>query len=205
MNQRRASVVDDTPANVKLSPTLPPPRRVATAASGAEALASIRESPPDLVPRLVIAGHERLRGLPGDSGRTPRPPSSPVVLVLPSTARGARQGLEARRRDFLPSPSTRRSWSRACARCCASSSCTTRSALRPPSSRMEQDPRAARLRAGRANRPPRTPEALFLPQARGAHRVREATIHSSPTGAGVGGVPRSARLYRVHRERSARR
>jgi DNA-binding response OmpR family regulator/GGDEF domain-containing protein len=103
----RILVVDDTPVNVKLLADLAAAKgyRVATASSGTEALASIRESPPDLVLLDVVmpgmSGYEVCRAI----RQNPATAILPVVLVTALDPHEERvKGLEAGADDFLTKP-----------------------------------------------------------------------------------------------------
>jgi CheY-like chemotaxis protein len=124
-------VVDDTPHNVKLLADLLGVKgySVTTAVNGEEALAKVAADPPDY--RFarrddagLVLGYGRLtRRL---RCRSPdRPPPRRARPSLDPQAE-ARQGDGSGGRRLLSKPITRRSSSRAFARCCGSSRCRTK-------------------------------------------------------------------------------
>jgi class 3 adenylate cyclase/CheY-like chemotaxis protein len=99
-------VVDDTPENIRLLQALLEPRgySVITASSGQEALAKLRDEPPDLVLLDVVMpemdGYEVCRRLREDPATT----VLPVVMVTASGSEQRIAAIEAGADDFISKP-----------------------------------------------------------------------------------------------------
>ena len=103
---RTVLVVDDTPANLRVIEAVlrPTGHRIAFAESGAEALAAVAQSPPDLVLLDVVMpgmdGYEVCRRLRAD----PATRALPVVMVTASEEQEKRAALEAGADDLILKP-----------------------------------------------------------------------------------------------------
>jgi diguanylate cyclase (GGDEF)-like protein/PAS domain S-box-containing protein len=107
MNGAHILIVDDEPANRRLLETLLHPEGYATTsvASGTDALAAVRRSPPDLILLDVMMpdmdGHAVTLALKGN----PATCNIPIILVTAQNDRGARlAGLDSGAEDFLCKP-----------------------------------------------------------------------------------------------------
>ncbi len=164
----RILAVDDVPTNLEILRVRLEAQgyEVVTAADGEEALARARELEPDLVlldimmPKLD--GISVLKQLKQDAALR----FVPVILVT-AKADTATSSSGSRRAatTISPSRSSRPRWSRACARCCASRSCTTRSRSRPSKlkeqteqlsswNRLLEERVATQIGGNRTDRPP---------------------------------------------------
>ena len=199
-------VVDDTALNVKLLADLLAVkgyRDLHRDLGPAGARAARQRAARPGAARRDDAGHERLRGLRRDPRRSGARDAAGGAGHRARPGRGARQGLDAGADDFLSKPVARPSCWRGCARCCASSRCTTRSCtssgeLAELNRTLEQrvDEGVAAARAGRPA------EALLLAAARRADRRRRRRRSAEePPARDHRRLSRPARLHRVHRDR----